>query len=294
MMEIRTLEYFLMVAKEENITHAANQLHIAQPSLSRALMQLEEEMGQQLFIRGKRKVTLTQAGVLFKRRAEEIMNLVDKTQQEMRNDMELNGEIYIGIGEFYATDVFLPELITSFSQKYPQVSYHFYSGNADSIKERIDHGTLDIGILLEPVEVDKYDFIRLPYNETWGLITSKDNSISSKEYVTSKDLINIPLTWPERLAIQNELISWFLDDYQHINFIATTNAMTNMIPLIKNNICSGINNEGAFVNHSMEHICFISLYPKLTTSTVLVWKKNQILSPLLQHFINDVYHVLKL
>lgn len=294
-MELRTLEYFLMVAKEQNITHAAKKLHIAQPSLSRALMQLEEEMGQQLFIRGKRKVTLTQAGMLFKRRAEEIMSLVDKTQNEMwQNTLDINGEIYIGTGEFFATDIFLPQVISSFSAKYPQVTYNIYTGNADSIKERIDHGMIDMGLLLEPVDIEKYDFIHLPYEEAWGLITSKDNPLSSKEYVTSHDLIDIPLTWPERLAIQSELSSWFHNDYHKLNFMASGNAMTNMIPLIKANICSGINNEGAFVNHSMEHICFIPLYPKLTTSTVLVWKKNQILSPLMQEFIKEIYHVLKL
>ncbi|MCD7951006.1 MAG: LysR family transcriptional regulator [Erysipelotrichaceae bacterium] len=292
-MEIRTLQYFLMVAREENITRAAQQLHIGQPTLSRQLMQLEDEVGQQLLIRGKRKIELTEAGMLLRRRAEEIISLVDKTEKELWNDEEeLSGQITIGAGEFSAVDILLPQVISSFSKKYPLVTYDIYTGNADLVKERLDQGLIDFGILLEPVEIEKYDFIRLPYKETWGLVVSKNNSLSCKEHIVSNDLIGIPLSLPNRQAVQSEFTSWFHNDYDKLNIVASGNFMTNLISLIEADICSSISVKGAFNKHNMDTIRFVPLYPELSTGTVLVWKKHQSMSSLMQHFIKEINHAL--
>lgn len=292
-MEIRTLQYFLMVAREENITRAAQQLHIGQPTLSRQLMQLEDEVGQQLLIRGKRKIELTEAGMLLRRRAEEIISLVDKTEKELWSDEEeLSGQINIGAGEFSAVDILLPKVIASFSSTYPLVTYDIYTGNADLVKERLDQGLIDFGILIEPVEIEKYDFIRLPYKETWGLVVSTNNVLSQKEYITAQDLLDIPLTLPSRSAVQSEFSSWFHDSYDKLHIVASGNFMTNLISLIEADICCSICVEGALNKHNMHNIRFVPLYPELSTGTVIVWKKHQSTSSLMQHFIKEINHAL--
>ncbi|MCD7894247.1 MAG: LysR family transcriptional regulator [Erysipelotrichaceae bacterium] len=292
-MEIRTLQYFLMVAREENITRAAEQLHIGQPTLSRQLMQLEDEVGQQLLIRGKRKVELTEAGMLLRRRAEEIISLVDKTEKELWSDQEeLSGQINIGAGQFSAVDIMLPKVISSFSKAHPLVTYDIYTGNADLVKERLDQGLLDFGILVEPVEIEKYDFIRLPYKETWGLVVSKNNPLSRKKYITSQDLIGTPLALPNRTAVQSEFTSWYHDDYNKLQIIASGNFITNMISLIEADICCGISVQGAFNQHAMNTICIVPLYPELSTGTVIVWKKHQSMSALMQQFVKEINNAL--
>lgn len=169
-MELRVLQYFLMVAREENITRAAELLHITQPTLSRQLMQLEEELGVTLFHRGKRRITLTADGMLLRRRAEELVSLAEKTVTELsRSDNVLSGTVAIGSGEYKSTS-FLATLIQDFQQAHPQVQFQIYSGTADNIQERIAHGLLDLGLLQEPVDISRYSFVRLPVQEEWGHI----------------------------------------------------------------------------------------------------------------------------
>ena len=187
-MEIRVLEYFLMVAREENITKAAQQLHLTQPTLSRQLMQLEDELQTTLFIRGKRKIELTEAGRLLRRRAEEIVSMVNKTQQEVMANEEISGQIMIGTGIFDASQHLLPKIIEEFHHSYPEVQFDIYTGNADLIKERLDNGLVDIGILLEPVNIEKYNFIRLTKQERWGIIISKEHPLALQSSVRADDL----------------------------------------------------------------------------------------------------------
>ena len=154
-MELRVLKYFLAVAREENITRAAEFLHITQPTLSRQLMQLEDELNTKLFIRGKNRITLTDEGMLLRRRAEEIVDLAHKTEKEfLEQDDLVTGEIFIGGGETYSMHI-LAGVIQDFKYEYPQVKYHLYSGNADDVKEKIDKGLIDIGVLTEPVDIEK-------------------------------------------------------------------------------------------------------------------------------------------
>ncbi len=293
-MELRTLYYFLTIAREENITRAAEVLHITQPTLSQQMMQLEEEIGKPLMIRGKRKIKLTNAGMLLYRRADEILNLVDKTEKELFNEDEnMNGKLFIGAAECSATYIFLPCIIQSFSQKYPQVTYDFYTGNADLIKERIDQGIIDIGILLEPVDIEKYDFIRLPQKERWGIIVHKNNLLSQKEYIVSQDLMNIPLLNTNRSIVQNEIASWFHEDYEKLHFLATYNLLSNAISLVKQDLGSVISIEGAFYHYSQDEVTFVPFYPTLKTGCVLVWKKHQVLSPIVEQFLKQVYNALE-
>lgn len=182
-MEIRVLTYFLTVAREENITRAAEVLHITQPTLSRQLVQLEQELGVKLFERGKSKITLTDEGVLLRRRSEEIVDLTDKTEKEfIEQNNIMGGEIFIGSGETNNMHI-MADLIKKFSEEYPNVKYNFHSGNADDIKERINKGLIDIGLLMEPISIEKYEYVRLPIKEIWGVLVSKESPLAQKEYI---------------------------------------------------------------------------------------------------------------
>lgn len=186
-MELRVLNYFLMVAREENITKAARLLHITQPTLSRQLMQLEEELGVKLFHRSNHSIVLTDAGILLKRRAQELISLAEKTKREFRMESVLSGEISIGSGEYRCTKL-LTEMIELFRRKYPLIQFDIYSGNSDNIKDQIERGSLDIGLLLEPVDIEKYDFIRFPVKEEWGVLVREESDLAKKEAVCAEDL----------------------------------------------------------------------------------------------------------
>lgn len=268
-MELRVLKYFLAVAREENITKAAALLHLTQPTLSRQLMQLEEELGVQLFHRSRYHIVLTDEGMLLRRRAQELVDLAEKTAREFQKDPELRGEISIGSGDLEGMYV-LAELLASFQKLHPQVTYQIYSGNADHTKERIEGGTLDLGLLLEPVDISKYDFIRMPVKEQWGVLVQEDAPLAQKEAVTPKDLAGIPLILTRRGLIQQEMERWFGLYAQQLQVNATGNLPYNMALLAGAHI-------GAYLTLKLhctyEGLRFIPLYPPLESSTVLAWKK---------------------
>ena len=208
-MDIRVLNYFLMVAREENITRASQLLHITQPTLSRQLMQLEEELGVKLFQRSNHSIYLTNDGLLFRRRAQEIVNLADKAQAELKQDTDvLSGNIAIGCGEMRSAQE-IAKLITDFQNIYPFVQFELYSGNNENIKERMEQGTLDLGLLLEPVNVVKYDFIRMRTKEQWGVLIHKDNPLSKKQVIYPGELVGTKvITIHLDTPVHHELASW--------------------------------------------------------------------------------------
>lgn len=282
-MEFRVLKYFLMVAREENITKAAALLHLTQPTLSRQLMQLEEELGVTLFHRSKHSIILTEDGMLLKRRAQEIVSLSDKTVQELSHKEDvLSGEIAIGCGET-KNMLFLSEQIKKFRQKYPLVQFSIHSAIADDIKERIEKGILDIGLLMEPVDVGKYEFIRMPQKEKWGILVRKDSELAAKESINPKDLTNVPLIMVKRELVKNELASWFGDYYEGLQIAATYNLILNAASMVERGVgvalCFDLG--AAFY----EDLCFIPLAPTLETGSVLVWKKNQTLGAATSQFM---------
>ena len=180
-MELRVLRYYLAVAREENITRAAEILHITQPTLSRQMSELEEELHTRLFERTNRKIILTESGLLLRRRAEELVALADKIEQDfLDNDDELTGLISIGAGVSAAVSETLPDLLKEYSQNYPQVRFELHTGTAEEIKDKLDKGLLDVGILMEPVEVEKYEFVRLPQKEIWGILMPEDDPLAQK------------------------------------------------------------------------------------------------------------------
>ena len=292
-MELRVLKYFLAVAREENITKAAEFLHITQPTLSRQLMQLEEELNAQLFIRGKNRIVLTDEGMLLRRRAEEIVDLANKTEKEfLEQDNLVTGEIFIGGGETNAMHI-LARIIKEFKEEYPQIKYQFYSGNADDIKERLDKGLIDIGLLTEPVDIEKYEFVRLEQKEVWGILAPKDSKLAAKEYATPQDLLTLPLLSTRRTIVQNEIANLCGQDYEQLDIIATYNLIYNAAIMVEEGIGYAICLEKLVNINDETKIRFIPFYPPLLTGTVIVWKKHQIFSPATARFIEKIKHSLK-
>lgn len=284
-MELRVLEYYLMVAREENITKAAELLHITQPTLSRQLAQMEEELGVHLFKRGKRSITLTEEGLLLKRRAQEIIDLSEKTKQELKHESEsLTGNIIIGSGETKSIH-FLVDWMAEFYHQYPQVTFDIHSATADQIKDQIEKGLMDIGLLTEPVEIGKYQFIRLPEKVRWGVLVRSDNRLAEKKYVTVEDLQGTPLLVPKRELVQNELANWFKEGYEKLNIVATYNLLNNAAAMVESiqgaAVCMDYDNR-------YDNLEFIPLEPLMETGAVIVWKKSQFISPVLKKFIEHL------
>lgn len=281
-MELRVLRYFLMVAREENITKAANLLHLTQPTLSRQLMQLEEELGVTLFRRSKHRIILTEDGMLLRRRAEEIVSLAEKTRDDLRHKQDhLAGTIAVGSGELQSSR-FLTQLIAAFQKENPLVSFRIYSGNSDNIKERIERGLLDIGLLQEPVDIAKYHFVRTPVQEQWGVLVRADAELAAKDRVSPADLAGLPLILPDRENVQNELLNWFGSLAEKLRITATGNLLYNLASLARD---SGSCVLTLNLACHYDGLRFIPLAPGLESGTVLVWKKAQTFSPAAAAFI---------
>lgn len=284
-MENRVLKYFLVVAREQNITKASEILHISQPALSRQLMQLEEELGAKLLIRGKRNITLTDEGFYLRQKAQEIIDLTEKTEQEFANGLtSLSGVISIGMGETAASS-YLADLIYEFREEYPDVRFEIISGNADGTKEQLDKGLLDIGILLEPTDFSKYEFIRLPVKDTWGVVVPSKCPMCPKEYVTAEDLKDRKIFMSNR-AINHSLFSaWFGKYYNPKNIYLTVNLLYNAAMLVSKGMGCAVTIDGAVQLYNNPELNFRPLYPKIEQTSVLIWKKNQIVSACVLKFI---------
>lgn len=287
-MEIRILRYFLTVVREESITKAAEVLHITQPTLSRQLFQMEEEIGVKLLNRGSRKITLTNEGILLRRRAEEILQLVDKTEKELvEQDEQIEGKITVGCGEIASVQL-LSELFRTFREKYPRVSFDIFTATADLVKEQMDKGLVDIGLLLEPVDMEKYDFIRLDIKEKWVVLMRPDDSLAQKEYITAKDLSDLPLILPRRMSVRSELTSWFGDYFSELNVAFTSNLSTNGSVMVSNGLAYSLVIEGAVPFLDRSKVTYRPLFPELTATSVLAWKRGQPFSLAATKFIEHL------
>ncbi|MCI5483492.1 MAG: LysR family transcriptional regulator, partial [Clostridiales bacterium] len=233
MVETRLLHYFLTVARERNITNAAKVLHITQPTLSRQMTLLEEQLGVKLFVRDSRPLALTDEGFMLRRRAEEILELVEKTEAEVSaQEEQVEGSVSIGCGELASTKL-LMEMLAGFSEQFPRVTFDVYTANADRIKHRMDNGLTDVGLLLEPVEMERYEFIRMPVRERWVAMMPSGVPLARRKYVTAQDLDDIPVIMPSRQKVHDEVASWFGDDYEKLRLIGTSNLSTNAALMVQ-------------------------------------------------------------
>ena len=286
-METRVLKYFLAVAREENITKAAEQLHITQPTLSRQLAQLEEELGVHLFERGTRRTTLTTEGLLLRRRAEEIVELMDKTERELAEQEELvDGTVSIGWGELESVKL-VALMLRAFSEKYPLVRYRLYSANADHTKTQIDRGLLDVGLLLEPADISKYEFVRLGVTERWAAIMPPDDPLAALETIRPGDLRGRRLIIPFRPNVQSELINWLGDAYDADCVMCVSNMSTNSAIMAKHGFGCAPAVEGSLPYVNPNELALRPL-DGLASTSVLAWKRDQPFSPAVTKFIEFV------
>lgn len=292
-MDIRALRYFLAVVREENITRAAEMLFITQPTLSRQIQDLEKELDTQLIIRGKNRITLTDSGMLLRRRAEEIVELADKTEKEfLFKDETVSGTISIGCGEAMSVKT-LSEVIADFSKEYPAVRFEFFTGAADHIKERLDHGLLDIGLLIEPIEIDKLQYIRFKQPEVWGAFMRSDDPLCQKDRISVEDINDRSLILPRRMGSQSVLRNWFGDEFEKLQIFSTINLGLSSVRLVAQGLAIVVAVQGSLDLLDKQDFKFIPLAPELTSSSVLVWKKYQPFGKAAEKFIEFAGHALK-
>ena len=271
-MELRSLKYFLAIASEGSITRAAEVLHITQPALSRQLAQLEAELNKPLFIRGKRRMTLTDDGLLLQRRAKEILSLVSITESEMAaGDDFLEGSVSIGTGEL-ASMRGLVGLISSFSERYRHVSFNLLTGVADQVSERLDCGLLDFGLFLEPVDKTGYSYVPIDTPEVWVAAMRKDDQLALKESITPADLLDRSVILPSRLGVQSDLARWFGEGFEKLDKRFTVNLGAVATEMIRQGLGVMICVEGMRSEFMESVITTRPLSPKLTGSCVLAWK----------------------
>ncbi len=288
-MEIRLLKYFLAVSREENITAAAESLHITQPTLSKQLMELEDELGKKLLIRGKRKITLTEDGILLRKRAGEIIDLLEKTQAELKNmDNEIiSGDIYIGAGETEGMRI-IAKLSSKLQKKYPNIHYHLFSGNSEDVIEKLDKGLIDFGVLIEPTDIKKYGYVKLPVYDTWGVLMRKDSDLAKKDYIEPNDLLDIPLLCSRQALANNEFSIWFGDNTEKLNVVATYNLIYNASLYVEEGFGYAVTLDKLINLTDDSNLCFKPIIPNLKANLVMVWKKYQVFSKTTQVFLDEL------
>ena len=287
-MELRTLRYFLTAAQEENITRAADILHVTQPTLSRQMMDLEKELGATLMLRSKSGLTLTDDGIFFRQRAAEIVELADRLEKNFveKND-HINGVISIGATESVGGRL-LAKIIKQFSDKYPLVQFNLYNEMADYIKERMENGLIDVGLLLEPVDTTRYDFIRLSQKETWGVLMPDDHPLAGNETVSPEEIAEYPLILPLCERVRREILNWLNREEKDLNIPLSYTLLSNAVLLVEEGLGCAFCLNGALAIRNSSRLRFIPISPEHTTRSVLIWKKNHLFSPATALFIREI------
>lgn len=287
------LKYFLTVAEEQNITQAAKKLHITQPTLSRQIREFEESLQLDLFVRQNKKLYLTEPGMFLKKRAEEMLELNEKTEQEFASYQQaiLSGQISIGCVEAESSH-FLSQMLEEMMADYPQVTFNIFSGTSNDITEKLDKGLLDIALLIEPAPMDKYNKLILPDKEIWGVLVSTEHFLSNQQSLSATDLRGIPLICSSRKEVREMFCSWGQFTEDDLNIVGKYNLIFNVISLVENKVGAALAIKGAIDNRKNKTI-FLPCAPALETNCVLVWKKDAILSSTVLMFIKKIKHALE-
>lgn len=290
-MELRVLQYFLAVARENSISGAAEFLHLSQPTLSRQLKELEEELGKQLFIRGNRRITLTEEGMILRKRAEEVVELIQKAENEIAaSDDMLAGDIFIGVGETDGNR-FLIKAMKAMQQDYPLVHFHIISGDKAMITEAIDRGTIDFGIVFGNTDFAKYDSIPVPYEDTWGVLMRRDATLAENDMITAEDLMDQPLII-SRQAFQNlEFKNFFHLEQEKLNIVATYSLLFNGSLMVEEGLGYAICFDKLVNVSGNSNLCFRPLTPKIESHMSIVWKKYQVFSKPTQKFLQKLQDI---
>ena len=281
-MELRVLNYFLTVAREGGLTGASEVLHVTQPTMSRQIQELEEELGQKLFIRTTRSMVLTPEGMLLRKRAEEILEMAERTKSEFSAmGSTVAGDVLIGSGETFALKQ-ITDLMAQIREEYPGIHFQIYSGNAEEVAERLEKGLLDFGVFVEPADISRYNSIRLPVMDTWGLILRKDHPLAQKERITREDLGDVPLIMSrQEMAAQkagNDYLDWFGGSYELLNVVAGYNLMYNGALMVRSGLGCAVGLDRIVNTTETSDLCFRPFDPPLEAGIVVVWKKYQVFS----------------
>lgn len=277
-MELRVLRYFLAVAREQSITAAAETLHITQPTLSKQLRELEEELGKKLFTRGNRKITLTEEGMFLRKRAQEIVELADKTEANFAAGVgSVSGDIFIGSGETGAVR-YLGRTLYKMRSIYPGVRFHLFSGNGEDVSDRLDKGLIDFALFVGMTDLKKYDYLKLPYSHRWGLILRRDDPLAAHEAVTPEMLMNVPILCSRQALIQNELSGWLGRPFEELNPAGTYNLIYNAAIMVEEGLGCAVCIDKLLDTSGESAVCFRPFEPAIDAELFIAWKKYQFFS----------------
>lgn len=286
MIETRLLQYFLAVAEEQSITKAAEYLHISQPTLSKQMMDLEEALGRQLLVRGRKKITLTEEGTFLRGRAQEIISLMDKTESAFReNEQSISGDVYIGCGEHRSTFTIM-QIIRSIQEEYPDIRFHFFSSNADAIIERLDKGLLDMGFLLEPEITPRYDYKKLPLREAWGILMRKDSPLADRKEISFAELADLPLIMPSQTSNRGRMKAYFTEANVNPHVVSTYNLIYNAGLMVEAGIGYALCIDELINTAGSHPLTFRPLSPELYSDVYLFTKKYQVFSKAAKLFLS--------
>lgn len=292
-METRVLRYFIAVAHHKNISAAAKELHVSQPTLSRQLMDLELDLGTTLFLRGNRQITLTEEGQFLLKKAREIVGIIDKTEANLRAPKDMiSGDVYIGGGETDAMK-WIAGTLRDMIDDYPDIHFHLYSGNADEITEKLDSGLMDFGVVIEPVDKQKYDFIRVPATDVWGVLMRKDSPLADKPRIEPGDISDKPLLISRQTMVSNEMAGWFGKSIENLPIVGTYNLIYNAAMMVKHNMGYALCLDKLINTSGDSKLCFKPLNPSMEVNLYVIWKKHQIFSNAAAKFLERLRHYIK-
>lgn len=291
-MEIRLLQYFLAIAREETISGAAEFLHLTQPTLSRQMKDLENQLGKELFIRGNRKILLTEDGLLLKKRAEEIINLVEKTEMELTSpDSSLTGDIYIGAGETKGMNIII-KAMKKMNSEHPLVKFHIHSGNAEDVTEKLDKGLLDFGVLVESQKVSNYEYIKLPTEDICGVLMRKDSPLSILDKVSKADILDYPLILSRQELFTGSVADWLGGNIDKLNIVGTYNLLYNATLMVEAGLGYAFCLDNLANTSNDSPLCFKPLDPSIQVKLSFLWKRHQVFNKTCKYFLKTIEEVI--
>ena len=291
-MELRVLQYFLAVTREQSISGAAESLHLSQPTLSRQIKDMEDELGKQLIIRGNRKITLTEEGMILRKRAEEILDLVQKTEHEITiSDDIIAGDVYIGAGETDAVRL-LAKAGKNLQSEYPDIHYHISSGDTTDVLENLDKGLIDFGLLFGTVDTSKYEYLEFPLKDVYGILMPKDSPLAKKRYLSPKDLWDKPLIFNRNTCDGDLLTTWLGKSISELNVIATYNLLFNASLMVDEGLGYAFALDKIINTAGNSNLCFVPCKPSLNVGMNLIWKKYQVFPKAAKKFWEEFQRLL--
>ncbi|WP_050637347.1 LysR family transcriptional regulator [Candidatus Stoquefichus sp. SB1] len=290
-MEIRVLRYFIQIAREGNMSRAAEVLHVSQPTLSKQMTDLESELGKKLFIRTSSGLNLTDEGMLLRKRAEDILEMVDKTTDEFNSlDNITGGDVQIGCAESYQIK-YLAQVIQKLKKEYPDLRYHLSSGNTEHVTERLNKGLLDFAVIVQPPDLSKYNYIVLPETDKWGVLMRKDSPLASKEKIVFDDLKGLPLICSGQSLIE-DIPRWCGERVDQLNISGTINLFYNGSVFVQEGLGYMLTFNHLANTSNDSELCFRPLEPTLETKMYIIWKKYQIFTPIAQILLDEFKNTL--